>query len=193
MFKFVVVATTLAVMSPAAQAQNFIARMSGPAEAPPNSSPGTGLAIVNYDPVSHLMRVRASFSGLLGNVTVAHIHGATATPLTGTAGVITPTPTYPGFPAGNTFGFYDRTFDMTLSSSYNAAFITANGGTPATAETAFINAMVAQRTYFNIHTSVFGGGEIRGFLVQTSAPEPGTLSLLGAVGVIGFALVRRRK
>jgi hypothetical protein len=33
-----------------------------------------------------------------------------------------------------------------------------------------------RETYLNIHTVMFGNGEIRGFLV---APEPGALMLLG--------------
>ena len=33
-------------------------------------------------------------------------------------------------------------------------------------------AMAAGKSYFNIHTSVVGGGEIRGFLVP--GPEPGS-------------------
>ena len=39
------------------------AELSGPAEFPPNASPGTGLAIVQYDSVLHTLRVEANFSG----------------------------------------------------------------------------------------------------------------------------------
>jgi hypothetical protein len=32
--------------------------------------------------------------------------------------------------------------------------------------------MLAQRSYLNIHSAEFGGGEIRGFLVPVPVPEP---------------------
>lgn len=165
----------------------YFTNLSGPAEAPPNSSPGTGWARVDYDNVAKTMRVRAAFSGLTGNVTACHIHGATAVAFTGTAGVATPTPTFPGFPLGVSSGTYDVTFNLTLTSSWNASYITANGGTPASAEAAFFTAMSAGRTYFNIHSSTFGGGEVRGFL---AIPAPGAMAMLGFGGLLA---ARRRR
>jgi hypothetical protein len=136
------------------------------------------------------MRVRATWSGLTGTTTNAHIHAPTADPfdITDTAGVATTTPTFAGFPAGATFGTYDNTLDLTQASSWNPAYVTANGGTPASAEAAFFTAMNSGRAYFNIHSSTSGGGEIRGFMM---VPEPGALTLLGAAGVL--AAVRRRR
>jgi hypothetical protein len=165
----------------------YFTNLSGAAEAPPNSSPGTGWARVDYDNVARTMRVRAAFSGLLGNVTVCHIHGATAVPFTGTAGVATPTPSFPGFPAGGTSGSYDNTFNLALASSWNAAYITANGGTTLSAETAFFNAMTAGRTYFNLHSTAFPPGELRGFL---AIPAPSALAMLGLGGLVA---ARRRR
>ena len=145
------------------EGQIYYARLSGPNEAPPNNSTGTGNAIVTID--GTLMRVQASFSGLTGNTTASHIHAPTTVAGTGTAGVATTTPTFTGFPLGVTAGTYDHTFDMTLASSYRAGYITANGGTPASAFTALKAAMSAGKSYFNIHSNVFPGGEIRGFLL----------------------------
>jgi hypothetical protein len=48
--------------------------------------------------------------------------------------------------------------------------------------------MAANETYFNIHTTQFPNGEIRGFLV--AAPEPGTL-LMAALAFVGLAARRR--
>ena len=145
--------------------QVYWASLSGPAEQPPNTSPGTGKALVTIDVAANTMRVQATFSGLLAGVTASHIHAATAVPGAGTAGVATTLPTFPGFPSGVTAGTYDRTFDMTQASSYSAAYITNNGGTPASAFLALRNAIAAGRAYLNIHSTMFPPGEIRGFLL----------------------------
>jgi hypothetical protein len=173
----------------------FTTVMNGPSEAPPNTSPGSGVSVVTFDPDTGLMRITATFSGLQGTVTAAHIHGPIPLPpAPPVAGVATPVPTFPGFPSGVTSGSYDMTFDMNLASSYNPAFITANGGTVAGARTAFFNAMSSGRAYLNIHSTVYGGGEIRGFFARvTSTPEPVSLLTFGAViGVVGLVRARRR-
>ena len=166
----------------------FTAPLSGAAESPANLSPGTGFAKVTIDSSLFTMRVEANFSGLLGTVTASHIHAsATMVPGTGTAGVATMTPTFTGFPSGVTAGAYDVTFDMTLPTSYNASYITNNGGTPGAAFTALQAQMANAQSYLNIHTTAFAGGEIRGVLV----PEPGTTGLAALAGA--GLLIRRRR
>ena len=166
---------------------SYQANLDGPSE--PTISPGTGTALVDYDNTAHTLRVQATFTGLLGTVTASHIHSATAVPGTGTAGVATMTPTFVGFPSGVTSGTYDHTFDMTLPTSWNASFITNNGGTPASAEAALASGLAAGKAYLNIHTQQFPGGEIRGFLQLV--PEPGTL-VLAAAGALALLPRRRR-
>jgi hypothetical protein len=139
--------------------------LSGSAEAPPNTSPATGFAVATYDSVAQTLRLETTFSGLLGPTTVAHIHAPTAVPLEGAISPATTTPTFPSFPAGVTSGTYDQTFDLTLASSYNPAFVTASGGTVELAEAALANALITGRAYLNIHTTLFPGGEIRGFFL----------------------------
>ena len=180
----------MAVAQPAAAVPilQFTADLTGPAEAPPNASPGLGTALITLDLGLHTMRVEASFSGLLGTVTASHIHCCTAVPGAGTAGVATTTPTFTGFPLGVMAGSYDHLFDMTLASSFNAAFITNNGGTTASALNALVTGMEGGKTYFNIHTTAFGGGEIRGFLQPV--PESSTLVLI-AMGLAGLGARRR--
>src|SRR6266496_5423934 len=121
----------------------FVASLSGPAESPPNASPGTGFTTVTLNTIANTMRVQVSFSGLVAGTTASHIHAATPTPFAGTAGVATTTPTFAGFPLGVTSGTYDNTLDMTLSSSYNPTFVTANGGTTASAEVALFAGIAA--------------------------------------------------
>ncbi|MGH9882656.1 MAG: CHRD domain-containing protein, partial [Pyrinomonadaceae bacterium] len=113
LFSLAVLAIVLVGANQSAKADPviFFANLSGPAEAPPNASPGTGTGIVTYDSTLHTLRVQVTFSGLLGNTTASHIHSATASPLSGTAGVATRVPTFIGFPLGVTSGTYDMTFD----------------------------------------------------------------------------------
>lgn len=167
----------------------YTAFLDGPSEAPPNASPGTGFARVTIDTATHTMRVEANFTGLIGTSTNAHIHCCTATPFTLTAGVATQTPTFPGFPSGVTSGSYDSTFDLTLGASWNSAFVTANGGTPAGAEAALATGLAEGRAYFNLHSSLFTGGEIRGFLEPV--PEPATAALAGCT-VLALIAIRHR-
>ncbi|MGE3181187.1 MAG: CHRD domain-containing protein [Phycisphaerae bacterium] len=191
MRKFAIGSGVLAVaiaFSAHAQAGTIVytANLDGPSEAPPNASPGTGFATLTIDPDLHTMRLEATFSDLIGTTTASHIHARTAVPGAGTAGVATQVPSFVGFPLGVTSGSYDMTFDMTLASSYNPSFITNNGGTTATAEAALFQAIADGSAYLNIHSTQFGGGEIRGFF---QIPEPASLSLLGLGGLV---LLRRR-
>jgi hypothetical protein len=165
----------------------YTATLSGTAESPPNASTGTGFATVEYDSTAHTLMIDMSFSGLIGTTTAAHIHCCTAAPLAGTAGVATTTPSFPNFPLGVTSGSYKQTFDLTQASSYNPAFITANGGTTAGAEAVLAAGLANGETYFNIHTNSIPSGEIRGFL--TSVPLPAAVWLFGSglLGLIGIA------
>ena len=179
-----------AALPAAAHEVIYLADLTGAAEAPPNASPGIGMAKVTFDFDLVTMRVEASFGGLLGITTASHIHCCTAVPGVGTAGVATPVPSFPGFPAGVTSGSYDHTFDMTVSGSYNPAYIAANGGTAGTAFAAFVTGLDAGKAYLNVHTSAFPGGEIRGFL--TPVPEPETYALM-LLGLAAVGAVARRK
>lgn len=183
-------ALAVAAMPAAALPQFYATTLSGANENPSNASFGSGAAVVTIDLALQTMRLQTTFAGLTGNVTVAHIHCCTTAP--GNVGVATQTPSFSGFPVGGTFGSYDRTFDMSLASSYNAAFITNNGGTASTAFTALVTGLDAGRAYLNIHSSFASGGEIRGFLAPVPEPESYAL-LLSGLAVVGWVARRQKR
>lgn len=175
----------------------FSAVLSGAAEAPPNPSAGTGTIDLEWDTVAKTMSMDVMFSGLTGTVTAAHIHAATAVPMTGTAGVATQVPTFIGFPLGVTAGSYSHTFDLTDPATYNSSYLTgAGGGTPEGAAAALLAALQANSAYLNIHSSVYGGGEIRGFLTPVTrlpdAVETAPLLLGSSLLLLGAARRRAR-
>jgi hypothetical protein len=170
----------------------YQAFLDGPSESPPQLSNGTGLAIVDFDLAANSMHETVTFSDLNAPTTASHIHAATDMPAMGTAIVATTTPSFPGIPLGVTSGFFDNTFDTSLASSYNPAFITAHGGTVAGAEEALAESLADGTAYYNIHTTFAPGGEIRGCLQPV--PEPASLNLLGIglAGMAGYAWRRRK-
>jgi CHRD domain/PEP-CTERM motif len=174
-----------------ARAMVFTGSLTGANENPPVDSPGSGFVTVTMDLDLHTLRIEASFQDLLGTVTAAHIHCCTTDTMPNVPPA-TQTPSFTGFPTGVTSGTYDMTFDTSEASTWNASFVTANGGTTAGAETAFFNGMMDGRAYFNIHSTSFPGGEIRSNLVPI--PEPSTYALLLAgLAVVGGVATRRRR
>lgn len=169
----------------------FATTLAGANENPPVASPGTGTASVTIDNVASTMRVQASFADLLATTTAAHIHCCALPPAN--VGVATQLPSFVGFPLGVTAGTLDQTYDMTLASSFSPGFITANGGAPAGAFDALQSGLFGGQAYFNIHTSLFPGGEIRGQL-QPVVPEPATWALtITGFALAGAAMRRRRR
>ena len=170
----------MALSTPAAHAATitFTAALRGGLEVPPVATPGTGFATVVLNTTAQTLFVSESFSGLTSPTTASHIHCCVASPfLNANAGVATQLPTFLNLPLGVMSGSFTQILDLTLASSYNPAFITANGGTVSAAELALITGMENGESYINIHTQAFPGGEIRGLLAPV--PEPESLALLG--------------
>jgi hypothetical protein len=187
-FKPITATALLALSAASAPAAllTYDATLSGANENPATASPGTGFATVAYDTSAHTLQVNITFSGLESGTTASHIHAPALPAGSGNAGVAVPFGT---FPLGVTSGTFNNTIDLTLSSSWNSTYLTANGGTPSSAEAAFASALASDEAYWNVHTTTFGSGAIRGFL--TPVPEPSSLALLG-IGTAAWA-IRRRK
>jgi hypothetical protein len=184
-------ATAVVMAAPAqAHTQTYSAPLLGSSEVPVAATTGNGVGTVTIDFDLVTMRVQATFSDLIGNVTASHIH--CCTPPGANVGVATQLPSFTGFPTGVKSGSYDQTFDMALAGSYSATFITNNGGTVGSAFNALVVGLDGGKAYLNIHTTSFAGGEIRGLLAPVPEPETYALMLAG-LGLLGWTAQRRRQ
>ena len=115
-------------------AEVYVATLSGAQEVPANSSAGRGTAEVQLNKNTNTVSWKVTYSGLSGPTTAGHIHGPAAAGAN--AGVMIP--------------------------FSNVGTPTFQGQGPITAAQAA--ELAAGRTYVNLHTARFPGGEIRGQL-----------------------------
>lgn len=148
---------------------SFQAIFSGLEEVPANASPGTGFLECTLDDTTGFVNVTlGGYDGLVAPSTNAHIHGPGAV----------------GVNAGIVLQLIGP-FGATSGGLSGSGILTRAGFTTQQ----LIDAMLAEETYVNVHSTTFPGGEIRGQL--RIVPEPATAMGLLAVGTV--ALVRRRR
>jgi hypothetical protein len=182
-------AASTALATPAF-AQTYRAVGSGPAESPPNASPGSSMVTIAIGS-SNLM-VDLSFRDLVGAASAAHIHCCTADAFTGTSAIAMP---FTDFPTGEHSGSYTMAIPLYEDASYDPGFLSAHGGTATGAATALVDGINANEAYVNIHTSAYPGGEIRGFVVAAPVPEPGAWAMMagGLASLLWMGRRRRRE
>ena len=162
--------TAVAVASStSAQAQtSFVSFLNGAQEAPtPRVTPAFGNGTVLLNAARTQITINLTFQGLLAPISIAHIHNG-------------------AFGVGGPVILDIR--DLITTSNMGMAGTIVNGTLSVTAAQADV--LLAGNGYFNIHTSLFPGGEIRGQI--NVVPEPSTY-LLMATGLGGLALIARRK
>jgi len=147
----------------------FLDGFSGANEVPANSSPGTWVInTLQYDAAAGsfgTLMIDLDFSDLEGTATMSHFHGPAAA----------------GVNAGVLQG-------LTVDTGVTSGSIT---GSWVLGSATDVTNLFGGNVYLNLHTSVYGGGELRGQLA--AVPEPASASaLLGFAVVLGAALRRRR-
>jgi hypothetical protein len=176
-----------------AATEKFFGLPNGIQENPDVLTGASGYGTALYDSVANTLAVDLSFSGLGSNANNAHIHCCATSALTN-AGVAIDFPSV-GFPLGVTSGSFSHTFDLGLTGTYTGAYLTGSGGTANGARDRLLNSFRGLSgpglgvAYFNIHTTNFPGGEIRGNIAPV--PEPSSFVLV-ALGMSCF-IARRRK
>lgn len=158
-----------------AEPLQFISILSGSQETPPNSSTAVGFGTIVLNEAQTAATLSLDWTGITGSVTALHIHlGA------------------PGVSGQRLLDFGTGGSNGSVS---NVAWVlqpvlnTTTGTVISVTDQ--VNALLTGNIYFNIHSTGFTGGEIRG--QANAVPEPATLVLLGT-GLAGIAArIRKRK
>lgn len=173
--------TVSAPLAAHATSFSFSGSLSGAQEAPaPNNSPATGTfnALLEGEPDNWTFKYEVSAANLTGLFRDGHIHLGGR----GVAGpVVHPLDGVPELVAADVN-------NVTLTGDWTSAEL-PSALAPATVFQRFLDGQY----YFNIHSTTFRAGEIRGQIEDpTAVPEPSAALGLVAIGIAG-AVLRRNK
>lgn len=134
----------------------FKAILTPGAEVPATNSSATGTFIATLDTSTNVFTYDVSCSGLTSNIILGHIHGPASA--TAVASPILNFASLPGatFTTGATTGTAHGTVLLTSATQINSS---VNGDS-------LKKLLFAGLTYANIHTTLNGGGEIRGQITK---------------------------
>jgi len=176
----------------------FTATLTGSQEVPPVATTASGFATFVLNTAQTALTMSTAFTGLdvtdsqtaspADNLIAGHIHAAANGA--------------PGVNSAVVWGFFGSPFndnnpnDVMITPLANGVggTITAKWDAPEgnnTTLTAQLANILAGRSYINLHTTTFQGGEIRGQI--NAIPEPSSMALVavGELGLIGYAARRR--
>lgn len=135
----------------------------GPEPDGSTNSPGRGQGRIEFDPRAREFRVRVVFEDLVGDLSKLHIHGP--------AGAESSTPRHvieflgpPEVPEALQTGTGVFETRVPLTATFQSDF-------PPLPPDAVVTLLTGGQTYLNVHTTVFGMGEIRGNLGMPRSDE----------------------
>lgn len=144
------------------------------------NSPGLGQGAVQLDLDSNVISLDLSWSGLIGDLTKLHIHGPATIDNSNPQHLI------------EIFGPPDVPAELVATSgswsdSFELQTLVQDGFDPIE-PSLIVEALVNGQAYLNVHTTVFGTGEIRGNL-GLPVPEPNSNWMI----LLGLSLAALRK
>ena len=151
----VIAAVFTLMFAAAAQAQTitFTANLHGGNEVPGVSTGSAGTAVVTWNPTTKAGTYRVDVYNMPVATTASHIHA-------GAAGVNGPVIVNFTVPAGGISN------DYALSGTFGCTDVVARAPQGINSCEDFEQALMLGNTYANVHSTVNGGGEIRGQLVR---------------------------
>ena len=157
----------------------------GPEADGSTNSPGSGFGTVTLDTETNVLSYDFTWSDLVGDLTKLHIHGPASADMSNPQHIVEifGPPEVPAELA---------TTSGTVSGSFELQTLEQVGFDPISPE--FIKeTLINGEAYLNVHSTVFGMGEIRGNLgtpVTQTVPEPNSILVYG-LGIAILALRRR--